>query len=189
VLFVNLVMDGPPAMSLGVDPVSPDSMTRPPRPTGERILTRQRLGRIVMASVVMAVGTLAVLQWAPGPEPRLGEATTAGTMGFVTFVFFQVFNLLNVRHFSRSVFSRQTFHNPSAFAAIAGVVLMLVLIVEAGAVRGLFTAADLTLGQWLACAAVGSTILIAGEIVKVLVRARLRRAGDASRAQNTDQPV
>ncbi len=26
ILFVNLVMDGPPAMSLGVDPVSPDAM-------------------------------------------------------------------------------------------------------------------------------------------------------------------
>ena len=32
ILFVNLVMDGPPAMSLGVDPVSPDAMTRRPGP-------------------------------------------------------------------------------------------------------------------------------------------------------------
>jgi hypothetical protein len=32
ILFVNLVMDGPPAMSLGVNPVSADAMTRPPRP-------------------------------------------------------------------------------------------------------------------------------------------------------------
>ena len=191
VLFVNLVMDGPPAMSLGVDPVSDDAMTRPPRSTSERILTRQRLGRIMLAAVVMATGTLAVLQWAPGPEPRLGAATVAGTMGFVTFVFFQVFNLLNVRHFSRSIFSRETLHNSSAFLAIAGVVLMLVLIVETGAVRGLFTTADLTLGQWLVCAAVGSTILVAGEIVKAVVRAGLRRARSrgAATGQKVDQPV
>ena len=31
ILFVNLVMDGPPAMSLGVDPVSPDAMRPPAR--------------------------------------------------------------------------------------------------------------------------------------------------------------
>jgi hypothetical protein len=43
ILFVNLVMDGPPAMSLGVDPVSPDAMRRNPRPAGERILTRPQL--------------------------------------------------------------------------------------------------------------------------------------------------
>ena len=59
ILFVNLVMDGPPAMSLGVDPVSPDAMRRPPRPARERILTRPRLVRILLASAVMAAGTLA----------------------------------------------------------------------------------------------------------------------------------
>jgi len=32
ILFVNLVMDGPPAMSLGVDSASPDAMRRRPRP-------------------------------------------------------------------------------------------------------------------------------------------------------------
>ena len=97
ILFVNLIMDGPPAMSLGVDPVSPDAMRRPPRPAHERILTRPRLVRILLASAVMAAGTLLVLVNAPGPEPRLGVPTVAATMAFVTFVFFQAFNLLNVR--------------------------------------------------------------------------------------------
>ena len=171
ILFVNLVMDGPPAMSLGVDPVSPDTMTRSPRPTGERILTRQRLLRILLAGAVMAAGTLAVLQWAPGPEPRLGEATTAGTMAFVTFVFFQIFNLLNVRHDTRSVFSRETFHNRSVFVAVAAVIVLLVLIVEMDIAHGFVTTTDLTSGQWLVCAAVGSAILWAGEVLKIVLRA------------------
>ena len=130
ILFVNLVMDGPPAMSLGVDPVSPDAMRRPPRPAHERILTRPRLLRILLASAVMAAGTLAVLVYAPGPEPQLGVPTVAGTMAFVTFVFFQVFNLLNVRNDLRSVFSRETLENRSAFVATAAVIVLLVLIVE-----------------------------------------------------------
>jgi P-type Ca2+ transporter type 2C len=174
ILFVNLVMDGPPAMSLGVDPVSPDAMNRPPRPAGQRILGRQRLGRIVLASTVMAAGTLAVLMSAPGPEARLGQATVAGTMAFATFVFFQVFNLLNVRHFTRSVFSRETLHNSSAFLAIAVVVILLILVVQLEVLRGLFTTTELTSGQWLACAAVGSTILVVGELVKGITRARHR---------------
>ncbi len=122
ILFVNLVMDGPPAMSLGVDPVSPDAMRRAPRPARERILTRPRLLRILLASAVMAAGTLAVLATAPGPEPQLGVPTVAGTMAFVTFVFFQAFNLLNVRNDLRSVFSRETLENRSAFVATAAVV-------------------------------------------------------------------
>jgi Ca2+-transporting ATPase len=45
ILFVNLIMDGPPAMSLGVDPVSPDARRRPPRPARERMGRRCRQAR------------------------------------------------------------------------------------------------------------------------------------------------
>ena len=175
ILFVNLVMDGPPAMSLGVDPVSHDAMRRPPRPAGEQVLTRHRLLRILLASTVMAAGTLAVLVWAPGPEPHPGEATVAATMAFVTFVFFQCFSLLNVRHHTRSVFSRQTLQNSSAFVAIAVVVVTLILIVEMEVLHAFFTTTDLTASQWLACAAVSSSILWVFELVKLVLRTRARR--------------
>jgi Ca2+-transporting ATPase len=93
-----------------------------------------------------------------------------------------VFNLLNVRHFTRSVFARETLHNPSAFIATAIVVALLFLVVEMPALREFFTTSDLTPGQWLVCAAVGSTILVVGEIVKAVVRARLRRRSRAAAA-------
>jgi Ca2+-transporting ATPase len=174
ILFVNLVMDGPPAMSLGVDPVSPDAMRRSPRPAHERILTRPRLLRILLASTVMAAGTLIVLTTAPGPMPQLGVPTVAGTMAFVTFVFFQVFNLLNVRSDRRSVFSRETLENHSAFVATAAVILLLVLTVEMEVAHEFMTTTDLTSGQWLACAAIGSVALWVGELVKIVLRARDR---------------
>jgi P-type Ca2+ transporter type 2C len=176
ILFVNLVMDGPPAMSLGVEPVSPDAMRRPPRPAGERILDRTRLVRIILASSVMAAGTLAMLVWAPGPPPRLGEPTVAGTMAFVTFVFFQAFNLLNVRHPTRSIFSRETLENRSAFLATAVVVVLLALLVELDVMHRLFATTDLTSGQWLACAGIGAQILVVGELVKAVLRTRMRTA-------------
>ncbi|RSM73787.1 hypothetical protein DMB66_02465 [Actinoplanes sp. ATCC 53533] len=185
ILFVNLVMDGPPAMSLGVEPVSADAMSRPPRPRHERILNRQRLLRIGLASTVMATGTLAVLVWGPGPAPTPGQASVAGTMAFVTFVFFQAFNLLNVRHDTRSVFRRETLENRSAFAATAVVVTLLVLLVEMDVLHGLFTTTDLTSGQWLTCAAVGTSILIAGELVKGVLRRQTRQ----TRRQTTEVPA
>jgi Ca2+-transporting ATPase len=175
ILFVNLVMDGPPAMSIGVDPVSPDAMRRSPRPRNERILNRTRLLRIMLASTVMAIGTLGTLIWAPGPPPEPGTATVAGTMAFVTFVLFQAFNLLNVRSDIRSVFSRETMENRSAFVATAAVVALLILLVQMDVLHGLFNTTDLTSGQWLACTAVGSTILIVGELLKAVLRARRRR--------------
>jgi Ca2+-transporting ATPase len=190
ILFVNLVMDGPPAMSLGVDPVSPDAMRRRPRAPRERILGRRRLARILLSGLVMAAGTLGVLWLAPGPEPSLGEPTTAGTMAFVTFVFFQVFNLLNVRHDTRSVFSRETLHNASAFVATAAVVVLLTLVVEMDVLHDFFATSDLTSGQWLTCVAVGSAILWAGELTKAVLRARARRRTvDADRPPTSRAPA
>ena len=97
-------------------------------------------------------------------------------MAFVTFVFYQAFNLLNVRHDTRTAFSRETLENRSAFAATATVVGLLVVLVEMDVLHGLFATTDLASGQWLVCAAVGSTILIAGELVKGALRSRARRA-------------
>jgi P-type Ca2+ transporter type 2C len=151
-------------------------MRRRPRPPRERILTGQRFLRILLASVVMAAGTLAVLVWAPGPEPRLDEPTTAGTMAFATFVFFQAFNLLNVRNETRSVFTRETLDNPSAFVATVAVVVLLGLVVEMDVLHGVFTTTDLTSGQWLVCVAIGSVILWVGELVKLVLRTRARRS-------------
>lgn len=184
ILFVNLVMDGPPAMSLGVDPVNPDAMSRPPRPAAERILTPQRLIRIVLAGMTMAAGTLAVLIWVPGAAPLPGQPTAAATMAFAAFVFFQIFNLLNVRHDIRSVFSRETLQNLSAFTAIAIVIALLTLVVEMDVLHGFFTTTDLTFGQWLTCAAVGSSILWIGELVKIVLRARARHTRDEASPQH-----
>jgi Ca2+-transporting ATPase len=100
-------------------------------------------------------------------------------MAFVTFVFFQAFNLLNVRSDLRSAFSRETLENKSAFAATAIVVVLLILVVQLDALHGLFDTTALTSAQWLVCVAIGSTILITGELVKSLLRARLRRANRA----------
>jgi len=116
-----------------------------------------------------------VLAWGPGPEAKMGEATVTATMAFSTFVFYQAFNLLNVRHDTRSVFSRETLNNHTAFIATAAVIVLLVTVVELGALQQFFTTTDLTSRQWLICAAVGSAILWAGELVKVLIRARVRR--------------
>ncbi|MEV1005066.1 HAD-IC family P-type ATPase [Nonomuraea sp. NPDC050202] len=176
ILFVNLVMDGPPALSLGVDPAGPDTMKRPPRSHDERILTTARLLRILLAGLIMAGGTLAVLALAPGGPALAGQGSVASTMAFVTFVFFQVFNLVNVRDDLRSAFHRDTFANRTTFAAVGVVIVLLVAMVEWPGLHPFFTVVDLTSGQWLACTAAGSTILWVGELVKLILRSRLRSA-------------
>jgi Ca2+-transporting ATPase len=174
ILWVNIIMDGPPAMALGVDEGAEDIMRRTPRPTSEKILTRERWSAIAFSAVIMATGTLAILAWAPGPEAEAGTATVAGTMAFNTFVLFQFFNILNARSDRLSVFSRSTFSNRSLWIALVAVLLLQVGVTHVGFMQDLFDTTSISGSQWLVCVAVASSVLWLEELRKLVVRRRVR---------------
>ena len=159
VLWVNMIMDGPPAMALGLDRPDSDVMQRSPRPKEERILTRNRWVAVLFASLVMAVGTLLVLVIAPGEEAAAGVATVAGTMAFNTFVLFQFFNILNVRNDRRSVFRRDTLGNRYLWTALGAVITLQIGVTHWGPMQRLFDTTSISLVQWGLCVAVASSII------------------------------
>jgi P-type Ca2+ transporter type 2C len=171
ILWVNLIMDGPPAMALGVDPTSEDAMRRAPRPVRERILTPTRLGRLLFFATIMGTGTLLVLVFAPGGAERAGDPTVAGTMAFTTFIFFQMFNILNVRSEQHTVFRRDTLRNDKLWLAIGAVLTLQVVAVQVEPARQLFDLTSLTFTQWAVCAAVASVILWLEELRKLAASA------------------
>lgn len=166
VLWVNIIMDGPPAMALGVDPPSAGAMDRPPRERGAAILTARRLARLGATGGVMAAGTLGVL--AVGIET--GSDDHALTLAFTTFVLFQVFNALSARSETASVFGRDTLRNAKLWVALGVVVALQVAAVHVDAVQGAFGTADLTLWDWVLSTAVASTVLWFDEARKALAR-------------------
>jgi len=174
ILWVNLIMDGPPAMALGVDPADTDVMTYRPRPRRERILTRARWAAVGLSAAVMALGTLAVLEWAPGDTARAGTATLGGTMAFNTFVLFQFFNILNSRHDVHSAFHRSTFSNRLLWIALGAVIALQVAVTHIGPMQRLFDLVSIDAVQWMVCIGVASTALWAEELRKLIVRRTLR---------------
>ncbi len=173
ILWVNIIMDGPPAMALGLDRGGDDVMERTPRPVTEKILTPSRWTATVFAAVVMALGSLAVLMWAPEADvAEAGTATIAGTMAFNTFVLFQFFNILNVRSDRQTVFSTYTFSNRMLWLALGAVLLLQVGVTHVGPMQRLFDTTSISLGQWAICAAVASSILWFEELRKLVVRRR-----------------
>ena len=170
ILWVNIIMDGPPAMALGLDKGGSDVMERRPRPITEKILTPTRWVAVGLASTMMAIGTLAVLVFAPGPEAEAGTATIAGTMAFNTFVIFQFFNILNARSDRQSVFTRFTFTNLLLWVSLAAVALLQIGVTHVGFVQDLFDTTSISFGQWLVCIAVASSVLWVEEIRKFIQR-------------------
>lgn len=72
ILFINILMDGPPSQSLGVDPVDPAVMKKPPRAKDEEIITRRLLARVLFSACMIVFGTLFVYAYelSDGVSPR-----------------------------------------------------------------------------------------------------------------------
>jgi Ca2+-transporting ATPase len=173
ILWINLVTDGAPALALGLDPADPDVMNRPPRPKGSGVVTRRMWFGIAFVGLIMAAGTLVVLDFGlPGGLIQgSGDLPYARTMAFTTLVLFQLFNAPNARSDERSAFHR-LFRNPWLRGALVLSVALQVLVVYAPFLQPAFGTVGLSLADWLVCVAVASSVLWLREVSKLFVSKR-----------------
>ena len=165
-LWVNIIMDGPPAMTLGVDPARSGLMRDQPRLQTAQILSSQRLLRLALYGVVMMVGTLFMFQHGLA----LHGLDYALTLAFTTFVLFQFFNVFNARVEHGSIFNATFFTNGKLWLALSSVLLLQVLVVHWGPAQLVFDSVDLTMNDWGAALAVASSVLLLDEARKWVSR-------------------
>ena len=171
-LWINLVTDGAPALALGVDPADPGIMNRPPRPPREGVTTVKMWVGIVFVGIVMAAGTLLVLDAAlpDGLIEGSGTLRYAQTMAFTTLVLFQLFNVFNARSDEQSAFNG-LFANRWLWAAVILSLLLQVAVVYVPFLQEAFSTVTLSAGDWLTCGAVASSVVWLRELSKILTRA------------------
>jgi P-type Ca2+ transporter type 2C len=165
ILWIAIIMDGPPAMTLGLEPARDGLMQEPPRRADARFLSLARLLRLAMYGLTMAAGTLLLLDHARPSGP-----TYALTLAFTTFVLFQWFNVFNARVEHGSAFNRQFFSNIKLWSALAVVLGLQVLVVHWSPAQALFHTTDLTVSDWALAVAVASSILLLDEGRKLLLK-------------------
>jgi Ca2+-transporting ATPase len=175
ILWINLVTDGAPALALGVDPADADVMTQPPRARGERVITPGMWAGIVYVGVIMAAGTLLVLDASlpGGLIEGAHDIRYAHTMAFTTLVFFSLFTLFNSRSDERSAFVG-LFSNPWLWGAVLLALVLQAAVLYVPFLQRAFSTVPLSADDWLRCAAVGSTVLWLRELSKLVVRRRRR---------------
>jgi Ca2+-transporting ATPase len=174
-LWINLLTDGAPALALGMDPASEGVMKRPPRPAGEPVITRSMWSGIFLVAVVMAAGTLLVLDASlpGGLIDGSGNMRYAQTMAFTTLIFFQLFNVFNARSDERSAF-QGAFTNAWLWGAIGLAIALQIAVVYVPVLQQAFSTAGLSFVDWLRCTAVASSVLWVRELGKAITRARAR---------------
>jgi magnesium-transporting ATPase (P-type) len=171
ILWINLITDSGPALAMGVDPPTDDMMARKPRLASERVIDARMWAGVIEIGLVMAAVTLLTIDlYLPGGlfegSHDIGNARTAG---FTVLVFAQLFNCLNARSESVSALSH-LFVNPWLWGAVALSLLLQVAVVHVHFLNVAFGTVPLSLDQWLVCAAMGSVVLWASELRKLLGR-------------------
>lgn len=161
-LWINIIMDGPPAMALAVDPAEDDVMRHPPRDSAERILDARRLIAIGRAGTVMALGTVGLLAAA---RPWAGT-DTALTMAFTTFVLFQLFNSFNARADHGPLLGRHQLRNRTLWWCLAGVLVVQIAAVHLPWARTVFGTQPLDPLQWALCLGTAATVLLVELVVR-----------------------
>ncbi|MDJ1434252.1 calcium-translocating P-type ATPase, PMCA-type [Halostagnicola sp. A-GB9-2] len=91
ILWINLVTDGAPALTIGVDPEADDVMERSPRPIDESVITDRIATSIVGIAVFMTVTILPLFY------VHRANLELAQTMVFTSFVLFEMVRIQAIR--------------------------------------------------------------------------------------------
>ena len=157
-LWLNIVMDGPPAQMLGIEGAERDIMERPPE-KGD-ILTKNTMLQILILGIVMAIGTICVFTY----ELSTGVSTTkAMTVAFTLFVVYQLLNAFN---------GRANSEKSSKFLYLGIIIsfLLQLLILYIPQLQIIFRTTSIDMIDWIIILIVSSTILITQKIMDKVMK-------------------
>lgn len=172
-------MDGPPAQSLGVEPVDPAVMTRPPRPKTARVLTKPLIQRVLTSALIIMVGTLIVYlrEMGDADDDGVQDHGSRGrrvvtnhdtTMTFTCFVLFDMFNALTCRSEAKSVLRRDLglFDNRMFNYAVLGSLMGQLGVIYLPFLQRIFQTEALSLPDLLKLIAIASSVFWVDEARK-----------------------
>ena len=185
ILWVNLVTDSLPALSLGVEEAESNLMNAQPRKTGSSLF-HGRTGQDIMIQGLMQTA-LVMLSFSLGHYvlPDRTIPAVGMTMAFVSLCLIQLFHSFNLKKRESSIFHKDIFKNIWLdLSFVVGVVLIL-LVTLVPPIAEVFGIAPLNAAEW--GIAVGCAVLIVPLvefqklIENLVVRAKEKRAPQIER--------
>ena len=156
-LWINIVMDGPPAQTLGLEGAEKDIMERKPE-TGD-ILNRNVLLKIFISGIVMAIGTIGVFIH----ELNTSNDTKAMTVAFTLFVVYQLFNAYNCKANSES-------SSKYLYLGISLSLILQILIIYIPQLQIIFKTTSIGLIDWIIIIIVAFTIIITEKVMNKVIQ-------------------
>ena len=156
-LWINIVMDGPPAQTLGMEGHEKNIMDRAPE-NGD-VLNKQVLMKILVAGIVMAIGTIALFAYKLKIGAPQKEAMTAT---FTLFVVYQLFNAYN---------SKSNSNKKSTYLYLAIIICLIlqILIVYIPELQVIFRTTSIGIIDWILIFIIAATIFVSNKVMNKLV--------------------
>lgn len=169
-LWINIIMDGPPALTLGLEPIRDDLMNRRPISRNSNIVSKGMLSRIACNGIFVSIVFMmqALFNILGGAE---GEQYT---ILFTLFVVMHLFNAFNSRELTdTSVFSN--FFSNRLMLLVFGLTFMLqVVITQFGGI--LYNTVPLSLSMWVKIVTLGLSVIVVSEAFKLIKRKLFKTA-------------
>ncbi|XP_032415401.1 calcium-transporting ATPase type 2C member 1 isoform X1 [Xiphophorus hellerii] len=169
ILWINIIMDGPPAQSLGVEPVDRDVISKPPRNVKDTILTRSLLVKVLVSAFIIVCGTLFVF-WRELQDNMITPRDT--TMTFTCFVFFDMFNALSSRSQTRMVHEMGLCSNRTFCYAVLASIMGQLLVIYFPPLQSIFQTESLSILDLLFLLSLTSSVCVVSEVIKKVERCR-----------------
>lgn len=173
ILWINMVTSVTLALAISFEPHERDVMFRRPRPTGQALVSRFGLWRIVFISLLLTIFTFGTFFWLSHHDASIELARTAAVNAMIIG---QVFYLVNSRFLYESCFSWKALAgNWLIPASITGVMILQILFTYAPFMNGIFGSEALPLHLWGWLLLGGAVFFVTVELEKILVRLLLQR--------------
>lgn len=173
ILWINLVTDVFPAISLGFEDAESDVMTHAPRTSDDNFLSFGIAPSILYQGVLESALTLGIYYYTAyhlTVPSGVDQHNLAETMAFITLGLIQLFHAYNVKSTFKSLFSSNPFGNKYLNLAflVSGAMLLGVILIPG--INTYFDVTVPTFSQWLLCIGTAFSIVIIVEIIKWLFR-------------------
>nr|WP_315045374.1 cation-translocating P-type ATPase [uncultured Leptotrichia sp.] len=180
-LWVNLITDTLPAISLGMDPGDKDVMNRKPRDPKESFFAEDAGMRAIVGGVLIGTLTLAAFYLGiahsgnvPIKEVKDGtEIVTYGrTMAFIVLTFSQLFYSLSMRNSKKTIFEVGFFGNMFLIVSIIISIVLQVLLISIPPIAEMFRVTALDPSHWGMVIGLSLIPFAINEIIKVVTRGK-----------------
>jgi len=166
-LWINLITDAIPAMTLGFEPADKNSMKEKPRKANEKFFNPFLITRIVVPAVIKSIMVLALYFFVEANP--LYDHTHAMTVAFIALSFAELLFAFVIRSDRKSIAKIGLFTNPQLLIGVIAIIVVQLCVIFIPAISSIFELVRLDKTLYLISLGAPVIYMFVAEIAKLLI--------------------